>query len=431
MSLDEPQIQDGVFDAIDAGLMILDADRRILAWNHWMAIATDVSATAALGRTLDDVFEGLINPRLIDAVTDALDSGVSVVLTQSLNRSALPLRTRDGRAMIHNVAVRRMARAPARALIQVTDVTIATDRDRVLRERQNARYDAVVLSAPDAIMTLSSDGVIQMANPAAAYQFGYDRNELTGMPITSLMQTDEPWASVWAAVMKGVPLARPVELMARRKDGSATCLEVSASGWESDKRIFVTAIMRDVNERRAAENTLRQLNQTLEQRVAERTAERDRMWRLSTDVMLLARLDGTIVSANPAWHSQFGWDEGALVGMSLSELIVEDDRAILRTTLEELGATRWLRLSSPQQHGRERRLRHQLRHDHRRRLRCAGLRLGRLFRPRLCEDTAIQRPRYLGENMGRCIQFRRRNRWRQSLEPSPARSERHRRCPHR
>ena len=70
--------------------------------------------------------------------------------------------------MIHNVLVRPIARTPALVLIQVTDVTVVTERDRVLRERQNARYDAVVESAPDAILTLSSDGIIQLANPAAA-----------------------------------------------------------------------------------------------------------------------------------------------------------------------------------------------------------------------------------------------------------------------
>jgi len=344
MSFDEPHTWNGAFDAIDAGLMILGADRCILGWNQWMTRATGVPATAALGRPLDEVFGGMIGPRLSEAVTDALASGVSSVLTQSLNSAVLPLRTRDGRAMIHNVAVQPMVQAPARALIQITDVTIATDRDRVLRERQNARYDAVVQTAPDAIVTLSSDGVIQMANPAAGQQFGYDPKELTGVPITALVRDDEPWASVWAAVINRSPLSRPVELMACRKDGTATFLEVSASGWESDKRVFVTAILRDVNERRAAEIALRQLNQTLEQRVAERTAERDRLWRLSTDVMLIARLDGTISSANPAWQSQFGWDENALVGMSLSELIVEEDRAVLRTTLEGLAATRTARL---------------------------------------------------------------------------------------
>jgi PAS domain S-box-containing protein len=344
MSFDEPHIWNGVFDAIDAGLMILDAGRRIVGWNQWMTRATGVPATAALGRPLDEVFGDLISPRLSEAVTNALASGVSSVLTHSLNRAVLPLRTPDDRAMIHNVAVQPMVRAPAQALIQITDVTIATDRDRVLRERQNARYDAVVQTAPDAIVTLSSDGVIQMANPAAGQQFGYDPKELTGVPITALMRNHEPWASVWAAVISRSPLTRPVELMACRKDGSATFLEVSASRWESDKRIFVTTILRDVNERRASEDALRQLNQTLEQRVAERTAERDRMWRLSTDVMLIARLDGTISSANPAWHSQFGWDENALVGMSLSELIVEEDRPMLRTTLEGLAATRTARL---------------------------------------------------------------------------------------
>src|SRR5580698_5451477 len=180
MSFDEPHTWNGVFDAIDAGLMILDADRRILGWNQWMTRATGVPPTAALGRPLDEVFGGLISPRLSEAVTDALASGVSSVLTQSLNGAVLPLRTRDGRAMIHNVAVQPLVQAPARALIQITDVTIAADRDRVLRERQNARYDAVVQTAPDAIVTLSSDGVIQMANPAAGRQFGYDPKELTG-----------------------------------------------------------------------------------------------------------------------------------------------------------------------------------------------------------------------------------------------------------
>ena len=63
--------------------------------------------------------------------------------------------------------------------------------------------------------------------------------------------------------------------------------------------MFVTVIFRDVNERRAAEEALRLLNKTLERRVAERTADRDRMWRLSTDVMVVAELDGAINAVNP------------------------------------------------------------------------------------------------------------------------------------
>ncbi|HYF56197.1 MAG TPA: histidine kinase dimerization/phospho-acceptor domain-containing protein, partial [Salinarimonas sp.] len=74
-------------------------------------------------------------------------------------------------------------------------------------------------------------------------------------------------------MLAGEALHRPVEIIARRKDGVASHLEVSAAPWLSDTRVFVTAILRDVNERRATAEALHALNQTLEHRVAERTAE--------------------------------------------------------------------------------------------------------------------------------------------------------------
>ena len=74
-------------------------------------------------------------------------------------------------------------------------------------------------------------------------------------------------------IARGEILSRPVEIVALRKDGSLSHLEASASRWLSNSRIFVTAILRDVNERHAAEEALRNLNQMLERRVDERTAE--------------------------------------------------------------------------------------------------------------------------------------------------------------
>lgn len=64
---------------------------------------------------------------------------------------------------------------------------------------------------------------------------------------------------------------------------------------------------------RASEAQLLELNESLEQMVEARTAERDRMWRLSTDVMLVARVDGTMVAVNPAWVALLGWSEADLL----------------------------------------------------------------------------------------------------------------------
>ena len=133
-----------------------------------MAAASGVSAESTRGRRIEEIFPHLSGTRLETAVTEALEFGVSSVVSSSLHRKLLPLKTHTGRRLVHNVTVRPIGGAVRRCLIQVTDVTVATEREKVLRERQNARYDAVVDSAPDAIITIDTEGVIQLVNPAAA-----------------------------------------------------------------------------------------------------------------------------------------------------------------------------------------------------------------------------------------------------------------------
>jgi len=268
------ELLSAVFDAVDTGLIVLDGGMRVVAWNAWFASASGISSRDAAGRRLDEVFPEAVPPGLKSAIADTLETGSSRLLTHSLHPLLLPLRTRSGKTLIHNVSVRPLGTLPnLQCLVQIVDVTVAVQREQVLRERQNARYDAVVKSAPDAIITLDADGVIQLANPAAAQEFGYALNELTGLKITALLDVAEPWNELWTGLLNGSVMHRPVEVTARRKNGSASYLEVSASRWQSDTRVFVTAILRDVNERRAAEEALRHLNQTLEERVEERTQE--------------------------------------------------------------------------------------------------------------------------------------------------------------
>ena len=277
MSMADAGITADILDTLDSGVIVLDSEARVLTWNRWIAAATSINAEAASRRTLRELFPGQNLARLASAVKDALEFGASSVLTHMLHPALLPLKTRAGLDLIHDVAVRPVRTKPDQhCLVQIADVTVAAERERVLRQRQNARYDAVVESAPDPILTLDADGVIQMANPAALAEFGYAADELLGQRLDAFLVDADRWRHAWTSTLRGDVLDWPLELVVRRKDGSVSYVDASASRWLSHSRVFVTAILREVNKRRAAERQLRRLNDTLEERVKARTAELER-----------------------------------------------------------------------------------------------------------------------------------------------------------
>jgi PAS domain S-box-containing protein len=303
------------FDALDSGIVVLDCDQRIVSWNYWFASASGISADEAFGKTFDELFPGRPIVRLTTSISDALSVGSSAFLTYTLNPDLLPLRTRASLPLIHNVAVRPLGQRPySHCLLQISDVTGAAHRERILRERQNARYDAVVESASDAILTLDATGLVQFANSASFRETSFERAELVGRPLDHLFEEPERWQELWVKVLSGDTSLRAVEFVARRKDGSRIFLDVSASRWLSDGRVFVTAILRDITERHVAEEALHELNASLEQRVADRTQERDRIWQVSRDMLGVAATDGTWISINPAWTTLLGWLPGEIRG---------------------------------------------------------------------------------------------------------------------
>ena len=328
------------FDALDSGVLILDIEQRVIGWNGWLASASGVSASEARSKTLAEIFPDSKLERLTSSVSQALTLGSSSFLTYSLNRDLLPLRTRAGLRLIHNVSVRSLGNVPHnRCVIQIVDVTGAAHREQILRERQNARYDAVMESAPDIILTIDSNGVVQFANPSAIRETGYSQQELLGLPIKQLFEDTEKWDQAWPEILKDGSLHRPVELVAVRKDGSRSYLEVSASRWSGQGRVFVTAILRDVNERRAAEEALRGINQTLERRVAERTEELNRVWQVSRDMLGVAAPDGTWLSVNPAWTQILGWRPDEILGKTSEWLEHPDEGHKTRDEVARLAAT--------------------------------------------------------------------------------------------
>jgi PAS domain S-box-containing protein len=82
----------------------------------------------------------------------------------------------------------------------------------------------------------------------------------------------------------------------------------------------------DVTERERAEQAVRDMNRTLEDRVTARTAERDRLWKNSQDIQIVLDGDAVMRAVSPAVTRILGWSPEQLVGRPIVEFIFERDR---------------------------------------------------------------------------------------------------------
>jgi PAS domain S-box-containing protein len=98
--------------------------------------------------------------------------------------------------------------------------------------------------------------------------------------------------------------------------------------------VATARIRREATERlRAAQAALLQANETLEERVAERTSERDRLWRNSRDLLLVLDASGMFRAASPAWTTVLGWEPDEIVGRYHLDFVHEEDRESARASL--------------------------------------------------------------------------------------------------
>ena len=82
----------------------------------------------------------------------------------------------------------------------------------------------------------------------------------------------------------------------------------------------------DVTRQVEAEQALRKLNETLEERVEAQARERDRIWNVAEDLFVVADTKGNILALNPAWTTTLGWLSEDIVGRTLEWVIHPDDR---------------------------------------------------------------------------------------------------------
>lgn len=154
------------------------------------------------------------------------------------------------------------------------------------------------------------------------------------------------WAEAWpvlgpiveraragvASFVEDFPLA---VLRYGRSEAAAFTFSYSPVRDEHGTVVGVLEVVLETTNRLRAERQWREAHQHLERQVAERTADRNRMWNLSIDIMAALRHDGTITAVNPAWTATLGWPEHEIVGRNLGDIVHAEDAAALREGLAQ------------------------------------------------------------------------------------------------
>lgn len=131
-----------VLKVVNIGVVVLDDEQKIVIWNHWMERYSNVLTIDAIGRRLTEMFPELETGRLHGAIQNALVNRLPALLSQTLNKSPFPLfatpkDVREGQRMQQAIQVLPITAPgmPTHCLIQVTDVSLAVNREGILRQQ--------------------------------------------------------------------------------------------------------------------------------------------------------------------------------------------------------------------------------------------------------------------------------------------------------
>jgi PAS domain S-box-containing protein len=143
------------------------------------------------------------------------------------------------------------------------------------RQRGESKFRDLLEAAPDGIVIVDKTGKIILVNSQTEAMFGYTRSELLSRPVEVLVPRQfaakhQDHRAAYFADPKMRPMGAGLALVGRRKDGTEVPVEISLSPLQTEDGLVISASIRDITERRQAEEKLRRSERMLAE--AERIA---------------------------------------------------------------------------------------------------------------------------------------------------------------
>ena len=219
------------------------------------------------------------------------------------------------------------------------DVTDSHRTEAALRESEVRRSAALAAAQLGTFeWNLDTDAVTLDERSREIFGFGADEGS-TAQDIFNGIHPDDFTVIRAKATAAAEGLDKlTVEYRILRPDGGVRTITSSSDALrgkdgEADRMVGVFA---DISESKATEAALNELNATLESQVAERTAERNRVWEMSRDLLAILGFDGQLKTVNPAWKDILGREAEGLFSLPFRELVHPDDLDAVLAVLARL-----------------------------------------------------------------------------------------------
>ncbi len=187
-------------------------------------------------------------------------------------------------------------------------------------------YLSIAQSARNAIISVDSEGHITFFNYAAETIFGYLLKEVIGKPVTMIVP-ERYRADYHNGIVQFIKtgktkiIGRTIELVGLRKDGREFPIEMYISSWKSGRETFFTGNIRDITERKQAEEELRATKEQLESFINN-----------TTDAIAIWDLEGNLLKNNKSFEEIFGWTGREISGIMqmVPDHLIEEARGFIQ-----------------------------------------------------------------------------------------------------
>lgn len=250
---------------VSDGIITLDTEGRIVGWNDAAQTLTEYAADEMRGRPVSVLYTE--EDRTADLVGRELRTARE---SGRFEDEGWRMR-KDGSRFRATVVV-----APVRDDSGEATGYVKVLRDVTARRADESMFRALLESAPDAMVIADRNGRITLVNKQTEVLFGYTREELVDRPIETLVPQRLHGRHIqhrtgYFAAPALRPMGMDLDLFGVRHDGSEFPVEISLSPLQTEQDLLVCAAIRDVTERREAQERLKR--------------QRDEIMELSTPVI--------------------------------------------------------------------------------------------------------------------------------------------------